>query len=301
MNNGQPPYGDPNAWGQQGSQVNPAQYPVQQNPYNQQGYYGQQGAAWQPEASQPGAQPYAQQPQFNQPYAGQQSYSQSFQPVETYQQQPRPQQQVYQQQSWQPYGYANQQGQQMGYTQPGPQPQPFYGQNQNTAPQQPVYPQFNQMGQPVQQGYGGGYSGYSVQPQEKKPFELPLELVAKVILFGVLPVLFILAMIFAVPALKWLFLAGAVAGIILMWMKDVVSPNLRFTLSLVYGVMAVVALVGALNGAPVDEQNVPGNQNQQGHSAQQGVVNVQTSTATPTMQPPRPLRRRAMSPRCRSS
>ena len=287
MNNGQPPYGDPNAWGQQGSQVNPAQYPAQQNPYGQQGYYGQQGATWQPEASQPGAQPYAQQQQFNQPYAGQQSYSQSFQPVETYQQQPRPQQQVYQQQSWQPYGYTAQQPQQMGYTpaQPGPQPQPFYGQNQNAAPQQPAYPQFNQMGQQVQQGYGGGYSGYSVQPQEKKAFELPLELVAKVVLFGVLPVLFILAMIFAVPALKWLFLAGAVAGIILMWMKDVVSPNLRFTLSLVYGVMAVIALVGALNGAPADQQNVPGNQHQQGQQVQQGVVNVQTSTATPTMQP----------------
>ena len=35
MNNGQPPYGDPNAWNQQGNQVNPAQYPVQQNPYQQ--------------------------------------------------------------------------------------------------------------------------------------------------------------------------------------------------------------------------------------------------------------------------
>ena len=283
MNNGQPPYGDPNAWGQQGSQVNPAQYPVQQNPYVQQGYYQQ------PVSGQPGVQAYPQQPQQYGQYTTQQGYGQTYQPVETYQQQPRPQQQVYQQQSWQPYGYAPQQGagQQMGYTpaQPGPQPQPFYGQNQHTSPQQPAYPQFNQMGQQVQQGYGSGYSGYSVQTQEKKPFELPVELVAKVVLFGVLPVLFILAMIFAVPALKWLFLAGAVAGIILMWMKDVVSPNMRFTLSLVYGVMAVVALVGALNGAPADAQNVPGGQNTQGQYGQQAAANVQHQSATPTMQP----------------
>ena len=60
MNNGQPPYGDPNAWGQQGNQANPAQYPVQQNPYAQQGYY-QQGA---------------------QPGYGPQGYSQPYAPVE---------------------------------------------------------------------------------------------------------------------------------------------------------------------------------------------------------------------------
>ena len=272
MNNGQPPYGDPNAWGQQGSQVNPAQYPVQQNPYPQQGYQ------WQQDALQPGAQPYGQQPvQYDQPYAGQQGYSQPYQQVETYQQQPRPQQQVYQQQSWQPYGYAQQAAQQQNGYPVQQQAQPYYGQ-QNDMPRQPAYPQFNQMGQQVQQGYG--YGGYSVQPQEKKGFELPVELVAKVVLFGVLPVLFILAMIFGAPALKWIFLAGAVAGIILMWMKDVVSPNLRFTLSLVYGVLAVIALVGALSGAPAEAQNTPGNANAQG---QQGTVTVHT--ATPTMQP----------------
>ena len=285
MNNGQPPYGDPNAWNQQGNQVNPAQYPVQQNPYAQQGYYQQ------PAPGPMGAQSYGQQPQqFGQPYGGQQGYAQTFQPVETYQQQPRPQQQAYQQQSWQPYGYAPEQNgsQQTGYAQQAyygqnqqPVQQAYYGQNQQPAQQQ-AYPQFNQMGQQMQPGYGNGYSGYSVQPQEKKPFELPLELAAKVVLFGVLPLLFILAMIFGAPALKWLFLAGAMAGIILMWMKDVVSQNLRFTLSLVLGVMAVIALVGALNGAPADAQNVPAGTGMQN---QQGAVNVQTNSATPTIQP----------------
>ena len=108
MNNGQPPYGDPSAWGQQGNQANPGQYPVQQAPYGQ------------PE--------YVQQPQ--QGVAG---YSQPFQPVETYQQQAHPQQQTYQQQSWQPYQQPG--AAQGAYPQmPGPQPQQFYGQTPNYGP-----------------------------------------------------------------------------------------------------------------------------------------------------------------------
>ena len=83
MNNGQPPYGDPSAWGQQGQQVNPAQYPVQQNPYIQQGN-GQQAYG----------QGYAQPPV--QPYYPQQNPGQYQQPVytqpQTYQQQAHPQQ-----------------------------------------------------------------------------------------------------------------------------------------------------------------------------------------------------------------
>ncbi|MBQ3157300.1 MAG: hypothetical protein IJB81_10345 [Clostridia bacterium] len=259
MNNGQPPYGDPSAWGQQGNQANPAQYPVQPNPY-------------QPDAA--GGQPMYGQQGFTQPQQPVQSFSQPFQPVQTYQQQPHPQQQAYQQQTWQPY--APQQP-------AGPQPQQFYGQG---TPQQPgaqqAYPQFNQMGQQVQQGYGTGYSGYYSQPQEKK-FEVPLDVIGKVILFGVLPVLFILAMALGVPALKWVFLAGAVAGIVLMWMKDIVSPNMRLTLSMVLGVMAVIALVGALGGAPRDAQNnnVQGGNN----AAQQQAGAVQMQQFTPISQP----------------
>ncbi len=261
--NQQPPYGDPSAWGQQGNQPNPAQYPVQPNPYAPQGGMGQ--------------------PQ--QPYQPQPGYSQPFQPVETYQQQLHPQQQVYQQQSWQPYQQPFQA--QQPYEQPGPQPQPFFGQqNQSYGYQQPqqVYPQFNQMGQQVQQGYGTGYTGYYSQPQEKK-FDIPVDVIAKAVLFGVLPLLFILAMIFAAPALKWIFLAGAVAGIILMWMRDVVSPNMRLTLSLVLGVMAVVALVGALNGAPVDAKN-PANPGQNSGMTQQNQgMYPNPDQTTPTQQP----------------
>lgn len=267
MNNGQPPYGDPSAWGQQGNQVNPGQYPVQQNPYAQ--------PYQQPDMAQGYAQP------VNQPVQG---YSQPFQPVQTYQQQEHPQQQVYQQQSWQPY----QQPQQIYTQQPGPQPQQFYGQQgygQQPGGQQ-AYPQFNQMGQQVQQGYGTGYSGYYSQPQEKK-FEIPFDVVGKVILFGVLPVLFVLALVLGVPALKWVFLAGAVGGIILMWMRDIVSPNMRLTMSLVLGVMAVVALVGALSGAPKDVQNDADSANAGSNISQQqgGNVTTQQNAATPTTQP----------------
>ena len=253
MNNGQPPYGDPNAWNQQGNQVNPAQYPVQPNPY-QQNYY--------------------QQPQQGYQQPQQQGYYQQVQPpVETYQQQAHPQQQVYQQ-AWQPYQGQPQQNYQ--------QPQQFYGQQSYQQQPQQAYPQFNQMGQQVQQGYGSGYSGYYSQPAEKR-FELPLEVVGKAVLFGVLPVLFILAMIFSAPVLKWIFLAGAVGGIILMWMKDIVSPNMRMTMSAVLGVMAVVALVGALSGAPADVQNPA--QNNHANISQQGGNAAQQQVNTPTAQP----------------
>ena len=266
MNNGQPPYGDPSAWGQQGQQANPAQYPVQPNSYAQQGGYGTQQAY---------GQGYSQPMQPVQPYAAQ-SYTQP----QTYRQQEHPQQQIYQQQRWQPYQQPYQQ-------QTGPQPQQFYGQNQ--APQQP-YPQFNQMGQQMQTGYGGGYSGYYSQPQEKK-FEIPFDVAAKVVLFGVLPVLFILAMIFSAVALKWIFLAGAVAGIVLMWMRDVVTPNMRLTMSLVLGVMAVVALVGALSGPPAEKDNSSGNvgnqvtQQNSGNTSQQQATDVPPAEATGTPAP----------------
>ncbi len=266
MNNGQPPYGDPNAWSQQVNPGDPAQYPVQPNPYGQPGYYPQAGQ-----------QPYGQQPQ--------QEWPQPYQQVPTYGQQQHPQQPVYQQQSWQPYGGQPQQNIQPSYQQPYPQggmPQQFYGQQQNpAAPQQ--YPQFNQMGQQVQQGYGTGYSGYYSQPPQKR-FEIPFDVVGKVILFGVLPVLFILAMIFGAPALKWVFLAGAVGGIILMWMRDIVSPNMRLTMSLVLGVMAVVALVGALNGAPEDvKNNTPAHVNS--GNVSQGSSGQVSNAVTPEIQP----------------
>ena len=282
MNNGQPPYGNPSGWSQQPlQQNNPGQYPVQPNAYGNPGY-------------------------------GQQPVNPGYEQAPTYQQQPHPQQQTWPQQTWQPYG--QQPEVQQGYQQPAWQPypqeqmyqqpqqpvyppynqqgQPVYQQPQQTwqqQPQQPAYPQFNQQGQPMyaQQGYGQGYQS---QPAAER-FVLPYDVVAKVVLFAVLPVLFLLAMLLASAALKWVFLLGAIGGIAMMWLRDAVSPNLRLTLSLVYGALAVVALVGALNGAPVDQQNNNPIASVNGqHAAQQGstaqtVNRHQNATEIPTPTP----------------
>lgn len=267
MNNGQPPYGDPSAWGQQqGAQGNQA-YPGQANPYVQPGY---------------------QQPMQPYPMAEQQNPApMGYQQPQMYQQQAHPQQQPYPQQNWQPYqqsGYAQQGGQrpQAYYGQPGYGQAQQYGQNpeysQGHADQQ-AYPQFNQMGQQVQQGYGTGYSGYYSQPQQKR-FDIPVDVVGKVILFGVLPVLFILTLLVDATALKWVFLAGVAGGIILMWLRDIVGPTMRLTMSLVLGVMAVMALVGALNGQPADAQGSNG-----GAPQSAGTNQPVFYSAVPTSQP----------------
>lgn len=289
MNNGQPPYGTPSGWGQQPpQQSNPGQYPVQPGAYPNPGY-------------------------------GQQPVNPGYEQAPTYQQQPHPQQQTWSQQTWQPYGQQPevqqgyqqpqqawqpypqeqmyQQPQQPGYQQYNQQGQPAYQQMQQpwqNQAQQPAYPQFNQQGQPMQapQGYGQGY--YS-QPASSR-FVLPYDVVAKVVLFAVLPMLFLLAMLLGGAALKWVFLAGAVAGVVMMWLRDAVSPNLRLTLSLVYGALGVVALVGALNTAPADPQRpnpgVPayGQQTTQHNGTgssmpQQYTTEVPTPTPSPTPDP----------------
>ncbi len=286
MNNGQPPYGP---YGQPGyppqgqNLQQPQGYPPQPyQPY--QGYTPAQGPAEQPPVGYPPQYPGYQQPigyppqnqgtpqpQQGYPYPGDPQQAQMYQQPQMYQQQGH-QPQTYQQQNWQPYGQ-----------QPA-QPQAYA---------QPVqYPQYNQQGQPVypQQGF----SGYVSQPQQQKKKAVPAEVLAKVMLFGVLPVLFVLGLVLGSLALKWVFLAAAVAGIIGMWLVDAVSPNMRLTLSLVYGALAVVALVSALNG-PVPDQTNPadpsgaamqqtvGQPDYTGGTAQQSATDV--PTATPSLTP----------------
>ena len=277
MNNGQPPYGDPSQWGQQ---------PVQgQNP----------SAQYDP------AQPYSGQYPVQNGY--QQVYGQqSYQP-QTYQPQAHQAQESYQQQSWQPYGHAQDYGQQ-GYGQQAYSQQPYQNPYQQGY-QQNAYQQTMQNAQPLQ-GYGQtmqnpqepvpgqfypaqGYSGYVSQPKGKKP-EISLEIIAKVVLYGVLPVLFILAIWLKLPALCWIFVIASALSVAALWVKELVAPNLRLTASLVYGVLAVVALVVAFNGAPVKDgqtqQNgtasVPGaNAAQQGGDLSTGMT--WEATPTPTL------------------
>lgn len=250
-------YGQPQ-YGQQG-------YADYQQPYGQQGYeqqgyqqpYGQQGY------QQPYGQGYEQQG-YQQPYAQQ-----------PYQQQP------YDQQGFvQPGGYQQpyeQQGYQQGYSQQNPQ--------ETDLPPEQQYAQYTPDGQRVYPT--SGRSGFRVQPAAHR--EIPWDTIAKVLMFGVLPILFILSMVFAWTAVKWVVLVGAVASIAAMWLRELVTPNARLVLSLLLASAAVVCLVSALATNAADNQN-PAQPNQPGQMQQGSTsgnnldVNL-TATDTPNPAP----------------
>ena len=254
-------YGQPQ-YGQQG-------YADYQQPYGQQGYqqpYGQQGYQ----------QPYGQQG-YQQPY-GQGYEQQGYQ--QPYAQQPY-QQQPYDQQGFvQPGGYQQpyeQQGYQQGYSQQNPQ--------ETDLPPEQQYAQYTPDGQRVYPT--SGRSGFRVQPAAHR--EIPWDTIAKVLMFGVLPILFILSMVFAWTAVKWVVLVGAVASIAAMWLRELVTPNARLVLSLLLASAAVVCLVSALATNAADNQN-PAQPNQSGQMQQGSTsgnnldVNL-TATDTPNPSP----------------
>ena len=254
-------YGQPQ-YGQQG-------YADYQQPYGQQGYqqpYGQQGYQ----------QPYGQQG-YQQPY-GQGYEQQGYQ--QPYAQQPY-QQQPYDQQGFvQPGGYQQpyeQQGYQQGYSQQNPQ--------ETDLPPEQQYAQYTPDGQRVYPT--SGRSGFRVQPAARR--EIPWDTIAKVLMFGVLPILFILSMVFAWTAVKWVVLVGAVASIAALWLRELVTPNARLVLSLLLASAAVVCLVSALATNAADNQN-PAQPNQPGQMQQGSTsgssldVNL-TATDTPNPAP----------------
>lgn len=295
MSNSRPPFGNSPMWGSQPAggqnpadqygfgQGTPSPYGMPQQGYPQQAYpqqgYPQQGYPQQGYPQQPyPQQAYPQQPGY--PAGGQISYTQP----QTYEAQPRQPQQAMPQQTWQPYQTQPQMQpvqpmspvQPMQPVQPMPPVQPA---QQQTV--QPQYAQFNAQGQPIYARQG--YSGFTTQPGKPKE-GFPLEVVAKAVLFGVLPALFLLGVLLASKPLMWVFLAFAVGVIVLLWLKDVVTPGMRTTLSLVYGVMAVIALVSALSSAPVDNNRQPAGNAPGGYSAQTGNAGPGMSweyTATP--------------------
>ena len=261
-------YGQPQ-YGQQG-------YADYQQPYGQQGYqqpYGQQGYE-----QQGYQQPYGQQG-YQQPY-GQGYEQQGYQ--QPYAQQPY-QQQPYDQQGFvQPGGY-----QQQGYQQPNtPYNQQEYSQQnpqETDLPPEQQYAQYPPDGQRVYPT--SGRSGFRVQPAARR--EIPWDTIAKVLMFGVLPILFILSMVFAWTAVKWVVLVGAVASIAALWLRELVTPNARLVLSLLLA--AVVCLVSALATNAADNQN-PAQPNQSGQMQQGSTsgnnldVNL-TATDTPNPAP----------------
>lgn len=293
MNNGRTPYGDPSQWGQQpatgqdpAAQFVPGQYPVQTGyPQQPSGGYQQpyQQPAYDPQGYQQSA--YQQQP-YQQPAYDPQGYPQPVYQPQTYQPQAHQAQESYNQQSWQPYG-------QQGYQQPGGQ----------------MYQQPMQNGQPLQQGYpqdpqnpmpgvfypAQGYSGYVSAPKQKAPRLLSGEVIVKVVLFGVLPVLFILGVVLRQPVLCWLYVAAAVAAVAAMWLRDLVQPGLKVASSLVCGVLAVVAVVTAINGgvpAGDDTQQQSANTSlgtnagqNYGQELNMAVQETYTPTPTPTATP----------------
>lgn len=249
MNNDRPGYTNTPGWGNQqapqqpvnGYQQAPQGYAqgFGQQGYNQMGYTVQQGAYQPQQQAYQQPQQYAQQGYQQQAYQQPQQYAQQGHQQQGYAQQPygQYQQQSYQQQPYQPSPYGQYQQPRQGYPQQGYQQQPY---------QQPMYGGY---GQPLQQAQ---------QPQ-KKPFDV--NIIFKIVLYGVLPVLFALAMFFAVPALKWVFVGLAAVMLLVMWVKPVVTPTMRLTLSAVYAAMAVVALVGVLTGAAPDNTTNTNNSN----------------------------------------
>lgn len=254
-------YGQPQ-YGQQGY----ADY--QQQPYGQQGYQQPYGGYQQPY----GQQGYEQQG-YQQPYE-QQGYQQPY-AQQPYQQQP------YDQQGFvQPGGYQQpyeQQGYQQGYSQQNPQ--------ETDLPPEQQYAQYTPDGQRVYPT--SGRSGFRVQPAAHR--EIPWDTIAKVLMFGVLPILFILSMVFAWTAVKWVVLVGAVASIAALWLRELVTPNARLVLSLLLASAAVVCLVSALATNASDNQN-PAQPNQPGQMQQGSTsgssldVNL-TATDTPNPAP----------------
>ena len=256
-----------------------------QQPYGQQGYadyqqpYGQQGYQ-QPYGQQGYQQPYGQQG-YQQPY-GQGYEQQGYQ-------QPYAQQQPYDQQGFvQPGGYQ-QPYEQQGYQQPNPayNQQGYSQQNpqETDLPPEQQYAQYTPDGQRVYPT--SGRSGFRVQPAAHR--EIPWDTIAKVLMFGVLPILFILSMVFAWTAVKWIVLVGAVASIAALWLRELVTPNARLVLSLLLASAAVVCLVSALATNAADNQN-PAQPNQSGQMQQGSTsgnnldVNL-TATDTPNPAP----------------
>lgn len=250
-------YGQPQ-YGQQG-------YAGYQQPYGQQGYQQPYGGYQQPYGQQGYQQPYGQgyeQQGYQQPY-DQQGFVQ-----------PGGYQQPYEQQGYQqPNPAYNQQG----YSQQNPQ--------ETDLPPEQQYAQYTPDGQRVYPT--SGRSGFRVQPAAHR--EIPWDTIAKVLMFGVLPILFILSMVFAWTAVKWVVLVGAVASIAAMWLRELVTPNARLVLSLLLASAAVVCLVSALATNAADNQN-PAQPNQPGQMQQGSTsgnnldVNL-TATDTPNPAP----------------
>ena len=170
-----------------------------------------------------------------------------------------------------------------GYTTPGYQAPAGYAQGYNSAytqmgrQQPPMNPMQEQGGQvPLN---GGGYVPTPV-PVRKQPFMLNDTYL--LILCAVLLVLFALGMF--VPGMgmmKWAFLiltAGAAAA---MWVKNLTENNKRLCFSIVFGVLALVTVIGLVTGGQGTQRMNPQQQQQQQAVQQDTSGNTGSAQANP--------------------
>lgn len=148
-----------------------------------------------------------------------------------------------------------------GYTSPGYQAPSAAGQQGYNAytqmgrrPNGPVNPQQEMGGQvPLN---GGGYVPQPV-PVRRRPFEM--NDVYLLILSAVLLILFALGtFVPGLGVLKWVFLALACGSAALLWIKPMTANNKRLCFTIIFGLLAVVTLVGFFagnGGRSADSQN----------------------------------------------
>lgn len=137
-----------------------------------------------------------------------------------------------------------------GYTTPGYQAPNGYAQGYNAAytqmgrQQAPANPLQEQVGQvPLN---GGGYMPPPV-PVRKQPFMLTDAYL--LIISATLLVLFVLGMfINGMGIMKWVFLLLTGGSIAALWLKNLTENNKRLCFSIVFGVLALVTLIGLVTG-----------------------------------------------------
>ena len=238
----------------------------------QTGWQPQQGAAPQQGWQQAGASPYGYQGALQ--FAAQSGQAQP---------QSQPQQGYGARPSYAPQGAAQQ-----GYTQQGyVQPQQGYPGYPNAQPQgQWPYPQQSYPQQPYQQPYAGmngqvpyppqGYAqdpyaqqnravqqqlnqthGYPRHEPEQPRSAINWNVTLRLIAFFAVPALFIISMLLPqAPALKFVFTGAALVTVVMLWVRQVLTPNARLTLSAVYAALVVVALVSALTSGVTTDSRV---------------------------------------------
>ncbi len=177
-----------------------------------------------------------------------------------------------------------------GYRQPQPSPGNYgYGQPQQTGYQRPqAYPPYQGMMVPQP----GPQEPPAPQPPVKKPRKpVNVDGITRLTVFLALPllvVLFILSMVFGTQVwLKWAFAVPALLVILAMWIRPIVTSDLKLTISFVMGAMIVVAVVSALSGTPKDNTLPPtgGGQNVQGSSSAAETPAPQQLVDVPQAQP----------------